>query len=78
MTSMDSTKAIPETVQAQPEGAPFLVREEFLVPTHPFPDSDHQRMIHGEVQKVITLIYAMLDCGMDIETIKERILWIAV
>jgi len=72
--SMDATKVTPDVVQAQPEGAPFLVPETFLVPTHPFPDSDHQRMIHGEVQKLITLIYAMLDCEMDLYTIKARIL----
>jgi hypothetical protein len=62
------------TVQALPEGGWVLSPSTFLVPTSPFPASDLDRQIHGEVQQVITLIYAMLACGMDMYTIKLRVL----
>ena len=63
-----------ETVQALPEGAWVLKPEIFLVPTSPWPDSDLDRQIHAEVQQIVTLIYAMIACGMDFGIIKARIL----
>ena len=70
---MSDTPA-PETARALPEGAWVLSEEAFLVPSHAFAESDHHRMVHAEVQQIVTLIYAMLDCGMDFYTIKARIL----
>jgi len=67
-----------EQVTALPEGAWVLTEAVFLVPTHPFPESDHERFVHGQVQQIVTLVYAMLACGMDISTINERILGIAL
>jgi hypothetical protein len=66
----------PELVRALPEGAWVLQESIFLVPTSPWPGSDQERAVHGEVQQIITLIYAMLACGMDMYTIKTRLLGI--
>lgn len=61
-------------VMALPEGAWVLGPQMFLVPTAPVELGDQQRRIHAEVQQMITLIYAMLDCGMDTYTLKLRLL----
>lgn len=74
MTSEPIEPTEPETVQALPEGAWVLKPETFMVPTSPFPGSDLDRQTHAEVQQIITLIYAMLACGMDSYTIKARIM----
>lgn len=74
MSAANDTTDTPEQAAALPQGAWALTPEAFLVPTSPFPDSDLHRAVHGEVQQIITLIYAMLDCGMDAYTIKARIL----
>lgn len=68
--------ATSESVQALPEGAWVLKPETFLVPTSPFPESDLDRQTHAEVQQIVTLIYAMVACGMDFYVIKVRILGI--
>lgn len=64
----------PEQVFALPEGAWVLKPEVFLVPGTPFPGSDLDRQTHAEVQQLVTLIYAMVACGMDFYTIKARLL----
>jgi len=63
-----------ETAQELPDGARVLKPETFLVPTSPFPGSELERAVHADVQQIITLIYAMLACGMDAYTIKARIM----
>jgi len=61
-------------VEALPEGAWVLTKEAFLVPSAPYPGTDLHRQIHADVQQIVTLIYAMLDCGMDMYTLKMRLL----
>lgn len=65
--------AVPITT-APPDGAWVLTESAFVVPTNQYPDSDLDRQIHADVQQIITLVYAMLACGMDMYTIKTRLL----
>lgn len=46
----------------------------FVVPSLRWPGSQFEEDVHAEVQLIVTLIYAMLNCGMDAEMIKARIM----
>lgn len=50
--------------------AQLLATDTFFVPPSPFTDET----VHAEIQQLLDLIYAMLACGCDFETLKMRLL----